>query len=130
MDELQTMPLRFRVWDKENQQFCRERLPGDVIKIEFDIFDLPLEIYELDEEEADNFIISQDTGFKDKNGESIFTGDIFRSSRGLDYLVSYRRGSIYFDILGRNIDWGKKFKCVEGEIAGNIFENPKRGIRG
>lgn len=61
MINVQTMPLKFRVWDTENQQFCRERLPNNKTNIEFDILELPLELDMLEEDEKDNFIISQDT---------------------------------------------------------------------
>lgn len=75
MKGLQTMPLRFRVWDKIGKRFLSRRLP-EALDIVYSIFELPLEIDCLDEDEKGQFIISQDTGLKDKNDNSIFVGDI------------------------------------------------------
>lgn len=32
MDNFTTMPLRFRVWEKDNQQFSHEVLPNDEVR--------------------------------------------------------------------------------------------------
>lgn len=126
MSELQTMPLRFRIWEKDNQQFYHEVLPNDEIKIEFDIFEIQFRIGDLDEKERDNIIISQDTGLKDTNGKSIYTGDIVQCWDDDDY-----EGVVYYD--GTRLRCRVKFNdgddgalaSSEPVVIGNIWQNPE-----
>lgn len=71
----QPMPKRFMVWDKVGKQFLRKRLL-DGIDMVFSIFELPLEIDCLDEEEKKQFIVCQSTNLFDKDGKEIFEGSI------------------------------------------------------
>lgn len=81
MVELQTMPLRSRVWDKERREF----VPGSAFTIDGDgslTVNVPITLadgtiaYKPYDDDFDRFIISHDTGVKDIDGGSIFTGDI------------------------------------------------------
>lgn len=74
-DGFEPMPKRFLVWDKVCKQFLRKILP-DGIDMVFSIFELPLEIDCLDEEEKKQFIICQSTNLFDKDGKEIFEGSI------------------------------------------------------
>lgn len=74
--ELLTMPLKFRIWDKEDKNFLitsRVQDGYELIHIEQDISDVATFIAKFGK---DRLAISQDTGCKDDAGESLYTGDI------------------------------------------------------
>lgn len=96
--ELQTMPLRFRVWDREEEKFTRsvtvvgpQNWPCR--------FNLATGYFEMESDER--FTISQDTGLKDSHGKSIFTGDIVKLTTWADALHT-RREYAYFEIIYNN----------------------------
>lgn len=65
--DFQTMPLRFRVWDKETQE----------LHTDLDFWQVAHLTHQKGEFNG-RFIVSQDTGLKDRNGDSIFTGDVIK----------------------------------------------------
>lgn len=113
--ELQTMPLKFRVWDKEENRFrhwCDEPIEMDLWRLH-ELFDLS------DEEEYEHYIVSQDTGLKDKNGENVFTGDIVGKCNTFAIVV-YEKGEIQYRTSTGDY-W--MVDVNEVEVMGNIWQN-------
>lgn len=105
--ELQTMPLRFRVWDKMQKKFLLEGADLD----EYASLWAGAGVGGEDE------VISQDTGLKDKNGKSIYTGDIISDENGV--------GIIEYESPILQVRYSYKFtsRVINGEIVGDIWQN-------
>ena len=88
--------------------------------------------------------LGQYTGLKDKNGKQIFEGDILKTPRGFIGQVIFGRAEeeCRHKVFGRMVidcyttyGWifvrGDGYKCaiddelLEGEIIGNVFDNPE-----
>lgn len=135
--ELQTMPLRFRVWDKKEKRFW----PSDKVAImneeryfleSWVTTDTTSYIFSILDE--NRFIISQDTGLEDKNGKSIYTGDIIET--GLEDEGFYHGVVCYPDDTGQvMVDYGKqsyigrwvmlRVWLQNQKVIGNIWQNPE-----
>lgn len=113
-NRLQTMPLRFRVWDKAQGRFILENAD--------------LDEYASMWREAgvggEGEIVSQDTGLVDKNSNNIFTGDIVKCWDG-------EFGKVYYDTILLQIrvrfedDDDEGLASCEPEVVGNIWQNPE-----
>jgi uncharacterized phage protein (TIGR01671 family) len=75
-------------------------------------------------ENSDNFILMQDTGFKDKNRASIFEGYIVKTNT--DNIVSVEYDNYYGAYLfgGFRTTQDEIYK-LGIEVIGNIYENPE-----
>ncbi|MCM1218182.1 MAG: YopX family protein [Lachnospiraceae bacterium] len=135
MNNFSTMPLRFRAWDKEDEKLIYEAekaydyLRPDPYPILSDSFG--------DLIENDRYIISQDTGLKDKNGKSIYTGDILEDFNKAKIIVFFVNASFY----GREMRTGNSYLLYNWwfdpyspahrgnyelpEVVGNIWEGPE-----
>ena len=146
MNNFATMPLRFRVWSEEEKRFLRYddiyyKGCGEDERVDFDLLQMAL-IIDQHKESWSNFIISQDTGFKDKNGKSIYTGNIIELTKeesfnhGSRYKqtfvmpVLYRNGEVLGNMSG--VCEGEFTACVLSvqdkgsiRIVGNIWQNPE-----
>lgn len=132
--ELQTMPLRFRVWDKNEKCFVPiDHDWGFAIRIDGGISHHHGVI---DYGWQERFVISQDTGLKDNNGESIYTGDIikFKGSTPNVYggdicsigYIRYEDGGLFVDEGGLNEIY--PLYDINGyadsiKVIGNIWQN-------
>lgn len=140
MTELQTMPLRFRVWDKESKKFC---IPSEVSKgyeliyVNDGDYGYSIELVgRMVGKLGDNAVVSQDTGLVDRNNAPIFTGDIVKwkdelweviydSESGGVFIKNgnreYSTGSVRLWELTKEIDSYK----LTLEVVGNIWEENK-----
>lgn len=109
----------YRAWIKAEKRMAR------VTEIRF----MDDELHSISDENynhylADEIILIESTGVKDKNGLNIFDGDMIAYEIGgitYSHIVQYKEktGSYGFETLARfsRLD-------IEFEIVGNIYENP------
>lgn len=119
---LQTMPLKFRVWD--NGGFITRN--GNTDLEMRDIFNsLGRMMYLYDEWE-----ISQNTGLKDMNGDSIYTGDILKWNGEYGW-VEYRDGLLLLRVqtdyegVSTTVQTELAYMNQLAEVVGNIWQNPE-----
>lgn len=119
MNDFQTMPLRFRVWDVDKKKFVdyNEKTVFSIRQLARILEVLGLKWFV----DCGGVIISQDTGLVDKNGTNIFTGDIIADNTG-HYEVWYSVGEVKY-----RSHRGSMFPLYPSntKVIGNIFENPE-----
>ena len=114
--------IKFRLWDSKSHEWFIKGEDGFVENMvccdSWDMFD------------PDDYVWCQYTGLKDKNGRSIYEGDVLdiglRNQDGKPVVapVSYEAylAGYALDNEGHGI-WQRL--DVDGEVIGNIFENPE-----
>lgn len=118
--------IKFRAWDKKNKNMMV------VHSIKFGSGGTPwiIDGYHY----AEDLILMQYIGLKDKNGEEIYEGDILKAADGFVGVVTYIDFRAQF--VGKNIGtsfenegfdtlYTKDGRFYSAEIIGNIYENPE-----
>lgn len=123
--KLQTMPLNFRVWDTTTNKFLENDELLDFSHGFINSYD-----EEMIMSGGRDFIISQDTGLKDKNGTSIYTGDIVKCDDVVG-AVEYHNGYLGLRTAPHElpmVTWISRDMMNDAEtieIVGNIWQNPE-----
>lgn len=115
---------KYRAWDKKRNVWLEagQLLLGYVVAWE------SITIFSL--KDRGNYEIVQYTGLKDKNGVEIYEGDVLRDSESI-VIVKFVSGEFSVDYRtmgGKWRNYGSLFDYLEdyeGEIIGNIYENPE-----
>lgn len=117
--------IKVRAWYKPYKQMCQVeslRFDGNgvyiAVLIEESFYDRRLV-------EADEIVIEQFTGLKDRNGTEIYEGDILIDDSGepIEYwVVKFSDGGFVGERTGVA---EPLFELTNLEIAGNIHENPE-----
>lgn len=113
--------IRFRAWDKKNNEMI-------------DWLELVSKVMFFNYIDNEDYPLMQDTSLKDKNGVAIYEGDIIKvnsetaESIGEPEIVSvvWEEESAAFFTSNHRYLWlvvGKSY--TEGEVIGNIWENPE-----
>jgi hypothetical protein len=67
----------------------------------------------------------QFTGLYDKNSKEIYEGDVFRSMRGITYIVTWEDGGFIGKGHNSHFERGMSKLSKEDRYLGNIYENPE-----
>jgi uncharacterized phage protein (TIGR01671 family) len=114
--------IKFRVWDKEAQQYCQPAfILGDDIWVALD----SNKQFELDCIGAiygDILIIEQFTGLHDNNGVEIYEGDRVRFYEKYDGKILYRIGGFFFEEKSGRHTPIQILSPIDCEVVGNIHE--------
>lgn len=120
------MKLKFRAWLKKEQ-----KMDNDIDHISW----LEDELYCIGNGitymvSAEDLVLMQSTGLKDKNGKEVFIGDIIKCTRGClhEVYIEKEYGGTYFGgmpaVYLKGLREGYAWTEHE-EIIGNIYENPE-----
>jgi len=117
---------RFRAWLKKEQKMDNEI--DHISWLEDELYCIGDGITYM--VSAEDLVLMQSTGLRDKNGKEVFVGDIIKCTRGClhevyiekEYGGTYFGGmpAVYLKDLGEGYAWTE-----HEEIIGNVYENPE-----
>ena len=105
--------IKFRAWDTPNKYMITHK----------ELCLVPL-TYDEVFKGKEGYPLMQYTGLKDKNGVEIYEGDIFKFEAREAYEV-YINPSIGVGGRNSNQQWNIASWASDGEVIGNIYENPE-----
>lgn len=110
---MKNRPIKFRAWDEDEKLMT--------------VWDIILSDGFRKYLAADEVILMQYTGLKDKNGKMIFEGDICKNGDWENdaHAYNYRTEVVEWDAdNGCWIGWNHNDDGMTCEVIGNIYENP------
>ncbi len=120
------MKLKFRAWLKKRQEMDNEI--DHISWLEDELYCIGDGITYM--VSAEDLVLMQSTGLKDKNGKDVFVGDIIKCTRGClhEVYIEKEYGGTYFGgmpaVYLKDLREGYAWTEHE-EIIGNIYENPE-----
>ena len=122
--------IKFRVWDKDQEDYFpmyegADGLIGITVKSNNILF---VEDGEVSTGDAEDYIIEQCTGLKDKNGKKIWGGDIVSSHNGdiTGKITQHKSGEWRIEWIGIYGGSSSLYdECHLCEVIGTIHENPE-----
>ena len=120
------MKLKFRAWLKKRQEMDNEI--DHISWLEDELYCIGDGITYM--VSAEDLVLMQSTGLKDKNGKEVFVGDIIKCTRGClhEVYIEKEYGGTYFGgmpaVYLKGLREGYAWTEHE-EIIGNIYENPE-----
>lgn len=122
-DKIKQREIKFRAWDKKYKEMIEDIwiAPeyGWLLLSDNDA------MCERERPEEGQCFLMQYTGLKDKNGKEIYEGDIVRYNDPMKSKEEYRKNP--YTCL--KVSWIKHkccfVGCFQGEVIGNIYENPE-----
>lgn len=123
--------IKFRAWDSVNKRMIQWDEIGIELEDGYGCVTRYIRYYDgtVETEEIDDFNLMQYTGLKDKHGQEIYEGDIYKNVYNVIWKIYYDEKTASFRADAINRDYkGSRFtdgKYPEGEVIGNIHEHPE-----